>query len=113
MDVRSGERMGASAIDSVVSARLARSALAAADRAGPAARTPMPATLSGLQSNAVPVVERDKIRPLTFDQLPFVERNAAGQPVRGLAIDRWVYSNGVLLLSGWVIGVDFEQATTV
>jgi GT2 family glycosyltransferase len=104
--------VGASTIDSAVGARLARSALAAADRVGPAARTPLPATLSGLQSNALPAVERDKIRPLTFDQLPFVERNAAGQPVRGLAIDRWVYSNGVLLLSGWVIGVDSEQAPT-
>jgi GT2 family glycosyltransferase len=49
-----------------------------------------------------------KTRLLTFDQLPLIERNAAGEPVRGIAIDRWAYTDGALLIAGWVIGIDDE-----
>ena len=50
-----------------------------------------------------------KAHLVKFDQLPFIERNAAGEPVRGLAIDRWAYTNGALLIAGWVIGVGDEE----
>jgi GT2 family glycosyltransferase len=112
MDVRSGELLASGPVDSVVGARIARSAMTAGNKAGTPV-SPLPAALSSLQSAVHPAAggnrDKAKTRWLAFDQLPFIERNAAGQPVRGLAIDRWVYSNGALLLSGWVIGVDTEH----
>jgi O-antigen biosynthesis protein len=65
-------------------------------------KTGAPAQRTGHQVVAKP-------RLVTFDQLPLIERNAAGEPVRGVAIDRWSYTNGALLIAGWVIGVDDEH----
>ena len=64
-------------------------------------QTSEPSPRTGNQGAAKP-------RLLTFDLLPFIERSSAGEPVRGLAIDRWAYTNGGLLIAGWVIGVGDE-----
>jgi GT2 family glycosyltransferase len=73
----------------------------------------LPMMLSNINTNAPaprtakPVAAKKQL--VTFDQLPLIERNAVGEPVRGLAIDRWAYSNGALLIAGWVIGVSDED----
>jgi GT2 family glycosyltransferase len=72
----------------------------------------LPVMLSNIQTSAPPPRTGNqgaaKPRLLTFDLLPFIEKNGAGEPVRGLAIDRWAYTNGALLIAGWVIGVGDE-----
>ena len=86
--------------------RTTRSKLIEVSRAANDPRLPdLPVLLSNLQTSAPslrtghqPVA---KTPVLTFDQLPFIERNAAGEPLRGLAIDRWAYTNGALLIAGW------------
>ena len=65
-------------------------------------QTSAPSSRTGNQGAA-------KAKPLTFDLLPFIERNSAGEAVRGLAIDRWAYTNGGLLIAGWMIGVGDEN----
>jgi GT2 family glycosyltransferase len=72
----------------------------------------LPVMLSNLQTSAPSPRTGNqgvaKTHLLTFDLLPFIERTAAGEPVRGLAIDHWAYTNGALLIAGWVIGVGDE-----
>jgi GT2 family glycosyltransferase len=72
----------------------------------------LPVLFSNLQTSAPPLRAASqpaaKAPALTFDLFPFIERNAAGEPMRGLAIDRWAYTNGALLIAGWMIGVGDE-----
>ena len=109
------DELQANAVDPAMSLRGARSITAAASKpANGAPGSQLPLILSNLRSGAPPSQtgnqDRERTSPLTFDQLPFVERNAAGQPRRGLAIDRWAYTSGALLISGWVIGAEIEHS---
>jgi GT2 family glycosyltransferase len=73
----------------------------------------LPAMFSSVKSSAPAQRSGNQVvakpRLVTFDQLPLIERNAAGEPIRGVAIDRWSYTDGALLIAGWVIGVDDEH----
>src|SRR5579871_650932 len=66
----------------------------AAQRRAPRAAPPAASTASGSGAPRPRADHDDKTRqaPLSFEQLPYLKRDANGRPIKGLAIDYWSHS---------------------